>query len=317
MRQKAPEGDARDRRDERIAKWGRSRHEGYRKFKHSFQQPPPMLFTQDHHPLWLADTYRARSAFLIGGGPSFRDVDKAALLEPGVITMGVNNSVRTFRPNMHCSVDGPDHWVRSLWLDPRIQKFCPIDHAAKKIFNSDAWEFMGQRVGDCPNVVFYKRNEHFQAKQFLWEDTFNWGNHKNYGGCRSVLLPALRILFHLGFRKVFLLGVDLNMTEGSTYHFEQARSKGSVKGNNETYAKLKEWLAELRPLFEKEDFYVYNCNPSSNLKAFDFVPFADAMDDVRAHMDFVDVSSERTAGLYETKAEDKEKGINRVMEAAE
>ena len=35
-----------------------------------------MLFTQDHHPLWLGDMYRGRSAFLIAGGPSFAALDQ-------------------------------------------------------------------------------------------------------------------------------------------------------------------------------------------------------------------------------------------------
>jgi hypothetical protein len=80
-------------------------------------------------------------------------------------------------------------------MDPTIMKFVPICHASKFIFNSDEWKFMDVRVGDCPNIVYYKRNEHFKAKQFLWEDCINWGNHKDHGGGRSVMLAAIRILF--------------------------------------------------------------------------------------------------------------------------
>ena len=66
-----PSAEAKDKNDDQIARWGRSCHEGYRKFKHNFLQPAPLFFTQDHHPLWLGDIYRGRSAFLIAGGPSF------------------------------------------------------------------------------------------------------------------------------------------------------------------------------------------------------------------------------------------------------
>lgn len=309
MRQEIPQAEHKDGNDDRISRWGRSRHDGYRKFKHGFQQPPPLLFTQDHHPLWLGDIYRGRSAFLIAGGPSFSKIDKDKLNLPGVMTMGINNSVRTFRPSMWISVDSPDHWIRSTWLDPRIQKFVPIDMASKFLFNSDTWKFMEQRVGDCPNVVYFKRNEHFRAKQFLWEDCFNWGNHKDHGGGRSVMLLAIRMLYVLGFRKVYLLGVDFKMDRRHKYHFDQDRHKGSIRGNMSTYEKLNKWLVELRPLFEEQDFHVYNCNQQSNLKAFDHVSFDDAMDDVHSHMDFVDVSKERTQGLYDIKTEDKKKGV--------
>lgn len=303
-----PVADQQDMNDAKIARWGRSQHEGYRKFKHRFVQPAPMLFTQDHHPLWLGDMYRGRSAFLIAGGPSFGTLDHAQLRQPGVLTLGLNNSPKTFRPNLWVSVDAPDHFLRSIWLDPSITKFAPICHASKFIFNSDTWEFMDLRVGDCPNVVYYKRNEHFKAKQFLWEDCINWGNHKDMGGGRSVMLAALRILFILGIRRVYLLGVDFTMSETVKYHFDQDRNKGSINGNNATYQQLNARFTELRPYFEKEDFRVFNCNPGSNLKSFEFLTFEEAMHNILSEFDLVDVRNERTKGLYDTPTKEKKQG---------
>lgn len=167
------------------------------------------------------------------------------------------------------------------------------------------------RVGDCPNVVYYKRNEHFQPKQYLWEDCINWGNHKDHGGGRSVMLAAVRILHLLGFRRVYLLGCDMTMSETSKYHFEQDRTKGSIKGNNDTYQKLNKWFGQLRPIFEEQGFHVFNCNPASNLTAFEMISYEDAIEEAVGHMDGVDVATERTRGLYDTKTEDKRKGIGK------
>lgn len=306
-----PVATAKDVTDDEIARWGRSRHEGYRKYKKNFVQPPPLLFTQDHHPLWLGDMYRGRSAFLIAGGPSFSKIDHTKLHSPGLLTMGLNNSAKTFRPNLWVSVDSPDHFIRSIWLDPTIQKFVPICHASKFIFDSDAWQFMDIRVGDCPNVVYYKRNEHFQAKQFLWEDCINWGNHKKHGGGRSVMLAAIRILFILGIRQVYLLGVDFTMDQTQKYHFDQDRTSSSITGNNSAYEQLNSRFTELRPLFEEQNFHIYNCNPASGLKAFDFVTFEDAIREVRAEFGDIDVATERTKGLYDTPAKDKAEGVGK------
>jgi hypothetical protein len=299
----SPVAERKDKNDDRIARWGRSRHEGFHKFKHRFLQPPPLLFTQDHHPLWLGDIYRGRSAFLIAGGPSFVKIDRSMLRQPGILTMGLNNSVKTFRPNLWVSVDSPDHFLRSIWLDPTIMKFVPICHASKFIFDSDKWQFMDIRVGDCPNMVYYKRNEHFKAKQFLWEDCINWGNHKDHGGGRSVMLAALRILFILGIRRVFLLGVDFKMDQNRKYHLDQDRHKGSIGGNNATYQQLNARFKELRPYFKKEDFRIFNCNPNSKLKVFDFVSFEAAIQYALEEFDLVDVHNERTDGLYDMKKE--------------
>ena len=227
--------------------------------------------------------------------------------------MGLNNAVKTFRPNLWVSVDEPDHFLRSIWLDPAILKFSPLEYASKPIFNSDTWTFMQLTAGDCPNVAFFRRNDQFQAEHFLRQDSINWGNHRRYGGGRSVLLAALRILFILGFRRVFLLGVDFEMNEGYRYHFDQSRAAGSISGNNSTYEKLKRWLAELRPVLERDKFFVFNCNPASRLTAFEHVPVTEAVGMVlREEFDGVDIGAERTQGLYDTSAGDKRSGTSQT-----
>lgn len=234
-----------------------------------------------------------------------------------MLTMGINNSVKTFRPHLWTSVDSPEHFLRSIWLDPAITKFVPICHANKFIFNSDAWQYMNVRVGDCPGMVYFKRNEHFQAKQFLWEDCLNWGNHKIHGGGRSVMLLALRILFILGIRRVYLLGVDFKMDVTTKYHFEQNRSPSSISGNNSTYQKLIVWFRELRPLFEQEGFHVFNCNPESNLRVFDYVPFKKACARILTEFGDINIATENTNGLYDTPREVKKKGIRPTIHPGE
>ena len=124
--------------------------------------------------------------------------------KPGVITYGVNNGPATFRPNFWSCVDDPQRFLKSIWLDPLITKFVPHAHAEKPIFDGETWEDLrvdGKKVfvGECPNCVFFHRNEKFEPSRWLFEDKINWGNSKQYGGGRSVMLPALRILFLLGF----------------------------------------------------------------------------------------------------------------------
>lgn len=318
--QRAPRGKDADKNDDRSLRHNRARHEGFR--VGWYVQPPPMFFSADAHNLWIGDTYRGRSAFLICGGPSFAKLDHSKLRQPGIITLGVNNSPKTFRPNLWCSVDSPHNFIRSIWLDPQVQKFVPLDHTEKKLFDSDSWKQMDVKVRDCPNVVYFRRNEHFQAKQWLTESSFNWGDvgkpkqkdidsgkakldpNRMYGG-RSVMLPALRILFLLGFRRVYLLGCDFKMDEQNKYHFDQDRAAGSIGGNNDTYQRLGERFKMLRPLFEREGFHIFNCNPDSNLKAFDHVPFDKAVAEVVKEFG-VDTKNERTEGLYDREAKERE-----------
>ena len=297
--------DRDDKNDHSRMRHGREIHTG--QVVGAAYQSVPMLFSRDGHNLWLGDIYKNSSAFLILGGPSFANIDKTLLDKPGFLTMAVNNSVKSFRPNMWTCVDDPTHFIKSIWLDPKIQKFVPFDHAEKNIFDNEAWVETKTKVGDCPNVMFFRRNENFNAERYLFENTINWGNHGDLGGGRSVMLVALRLLYILGVRNVYLLGCDFNMSETQKYHFEQDRSKGSINGNNETYMKLIERFGRLKPIFDKVGFNVYNCNPDSGLKVFPYVSVEESVRRASISMP-KDINNERTAGLYERKAEEKKKG---------
>jgi hypothetical protein len=279
-----------------------------------FYQTNPFFFTRECSQLNIIGQYRGASAFLIAGGPSFKDVDKEILKNAGVWSMTLNNSICSFRGNAACIVDDPSRFVASLWLDHKVTKYVPAALFEKPLWDNRTivdidgniverrWQPMDMNVGDCPNVIGYRRNEKLHAARFLYEDTINWGNHKQWGGGRSVMLASLRILFLLGFRKVFLVGVDFDMRDDRRYHFDEGRTESAVKGNSSTYAKMTEWFEKLRPHFDAENFTVKNCNPDSNLKAFDFISVKDAVYEATSHIG--DVFQERSDGMY-TKWEDK------------
>ena len=300
----APPRTNNDTNDLRKNKSGRERHNGHLIGK--YLQSPPMLFSRDSHPLWMGDVYRGSSAFLILGGPSFSNIDKSKLSKPGILTMGVNNSVKSFRPNLWICVDDPTHFIKSTWLDPKITKFVPFSHSEKPIFDNESWKELTTKVGDCPSVFFYKRNERFVADQFLFEDTINWGNHKDYGGGRSVMLAAIRMLFYLGIRTIYLLGCDFNMNEQSKYHFEQDRTTSSIKGNLSTYKLLADRFKELKPIFEENGLEIFNCNSNSNLKVFPFIELDEAIKLASSELP-ADIVNERSAGLYDRISKEKEK----------
>ena len=291
-----------DKNDDSSFRHPRERHVGYTTTD-EFNQQVPHFFTNDRATINIEGMYKGRSAFMICNGPSFVKLDQNLLSLPGVMTFGINNGPKTHRPNFWTCVDDPSRFLKSIWMDAKIMKFIPQSHFDKKIFDNEKWEMTDIFVRDCPNVVGYMRNEKFEAEKFMMQSSLNWGNHKDFGGCRSVMLPSIRILHLLGFRKVYLLGCDMKMTETYAYHFDEQRSKGAVSCNNSTYDRLKsEYFPKLKPYFDKVGFQVFNCNPESELKVFPFISFEDAIKEATSGIP--DYKTERVWGLY-SKPEEK------------
>jgi hypothetical protein len=323
-------GEGRDKEDDKSIRHGLDRNDGFD--VGAYMQPPPILFSNLNHNLFLGDMYKGAACFLICGGPSLIENDLNKLNNPGIVTMGINNSAAVFRPNMWICVDNPQNFLLSIWNDPKIQKFTPICHKSKKLFDNNAYREVNKQVQDCPNVVYYTRNEKFQAKQFLVEDSVNWGNHSlycdcgykkpsnktvkvcpkcqrdNFWGSRTVMLAAMRIMFYLGFRRVYLVGADFKMEEGKGYAFKQDRSKQSIKNNNNTYRILNKRFDDLKPEFEKYNYQVFNCYKDSGLKTFPYISFEDAI----KRETIFNTDKENTEGLYDRKAKEKEKKKEKI-----
>ncbi len=271
----------------------------------------PFFYTRAGAVLPLEGLYRGGHAFLIANGPSFACLDRTELHQRWTMTM--NNGAKSFRARANCTVDDPSRFSMSIWLDPTIMKFVPMSHFEKPLWDNrlllmeqgwkQRWQESKIKAGDCPNVVGYRRNEKFHAPRWLSEETINWGNHGRWGGGRSVLLASLRILYLLGFRHVYLLGVDFEMSSNKRYHFDEGRTPHAIKGNMETYSKLQQWFTELQPLFLKAGYHVWNCNPESKLTAFPHMPYAEALQHSSLHLG--DPANEQTDGMYSRQADIK------------
>jgi len=280
----------RDHNDSNSLHWGGARGDG-EVLGHPVRNAP-MFFRDNGMNVDLVDLYRGSSVFLILNGPSFAEVDHSKLREPGILTFGINNGAHAFRPHFWTSVDDPTRFMESIWADPLITKFVPMAHFQKPIWDVQANTVSQRKVKSYPNVIGFRRNEQFLANQWLYEDTINWGNHKNRGGGRSVMLSALRLCFLLGFRRVFLLGCDFHMDTEKRYWFPEERSNAAIRNNTNAYQMLSNYFKELLPHFEEANFEVINCTPNSRLDVFPKWELDKALEQAR-----VDTSA-TTEGMY-------------------
>ena len=96
-----------------------------------YGQHMPLFFSREGAEIDVVGSYRGASAFLICNGPSFVKHDLSKLQLPGIMTFGINNGPKTFRPNFWTCVDDPVRFLKSIWLDPKIMKFVPQAHFEK------------------------------------------------------------------------------------------------------------------------------------------------------------------------------------------
>lgn len=247
-----------------------------------------ILYNLDGNPLYLEGFYQNGSVFICLAGPSLSRVDSSALYNRGLVTASVNNVAATnIRPNFWFSVDEPKSFCDIIWKDPAILKFVASENKDKSFYvrdSSNRLQASNILINTLPSVVVYHRNEDFDEKRFLTESTVNWGMksslidpHGNKGN-RSVLYVVIRILFYLGFRKMFLLGADFYMNpDGPQYCFDQKKDNTACRSNNSCYDIINKRLRHLRPFLEKYDCKIYNCTEGSKLEAFEHITLEKAM----------------------------------------
>ncbi len=139
---------------------------------------------------------------------------------------------------------------------------------------------------DAPNVWGFERRAWMMPDDsFFLEPSASWGNHDVGSGKTNqpktvcTMLLGMRILYYLGARTIYLVGVDFNMDTSrqllENYSFDEERDNSACQSNNRQFEIVNEWLCKMTEdgVFEKFGLSVFNTNRESHLRAFSFVPF--------------------------------------------
>lgn len=259
------------------------------------------------------------AAFLVCGGPSLKEIPYQRLAERGIYSLAVNNSAGLVPCKAFVFSDPPQKFHSGIFLDPCVTVFAPLPKLKKHIrfkMMDGTFTESTRRVRECPNVLGFKRCSEFIPENFLTSEMASWGTNKaaakRTGREKTVstMLLGLRLLHYLGFRRVYMIGVDLTMTPDDTkaiqYAFPQKKESGGVLANLGSYRVINQMLVDLRPVFDAAGYHVFNCNPKSGCSAFDYVPFEHALQDCRG---LVPEGEFDLAGWYEK--DPKKKRISR------
>jgi hypothetical protein len=236
----------------------------------------PVFFSHDMRTIDLTDFYRDRPAFLCGRGPSLEQMDLTFLNKPGVLSLALNGACELLRPTLWLVNDPPDRFTQPYWNDPGVIKLIPREH--RDVMIAD-----GKDVKAHAATLFFARNARFRADRFLIEPTFNIGcdvgvdDGLGHASGRSVMLPAIKILYVLGVRRVYLLGCDFKMNPEKPYAGSDIKSERACKTNNNKFQIINARLEVLWRPFHDAGFEILNCTPGSELTAFPTIPYDEAV----------------------------------------
>lgn len=196
--------------------------------------------------------------YIIGGGPSLKHFNFNVLRNK--ITIAANKSI--------FDIPSPDYFISVDYTFLRkVKKYSFSTINAKKFFvadfsHPDLVEIDGQIIDKRFNLVYNLReyDRVIKAQKFLgigysFED-FNAG--RNSGYC------ALQLAVILGFKKIYLLGIDLGNQKDTHYHEGYGQSRSIFESKLDEYYEY--FLIGLEQLIhERPDIQVISCSKISRL----------------------------------------------------
>lgn len=199
-------------------------------------------------------SWKNRPAFLIGGGPSLGGFDFKRLR--GHRTIGVNRAYEFFDPTIAFSMD--TRFLRWI-LDG---KYGP--EATAKFEKTPAYKvWLLTYTASLPADIFVipvYRNHAWGMDHMSWrmEDGIGHGANSGFG--------ALNLALVLGANPIYLLGFDLDHTNGKSHY----HGGHPVPQTIETVRKYRGIFQATAEDIKSHGFKIVNLNKNSGLQCFDF-----------------------------------------------
>lgn len=230
----------------------------------------------------LKNRYLNKSIFSLSIGPSLATLALDKLKDKYTCGMKLI-PVQYFTPTFFVCLEEWTEIPASIWEDKQLIKFVPEGILEKGYLKPHGSIFRSEPLKNVPNVFSFQLGECFKSSTYLSEKCITWGCKKNYRdefgirGRRSIFLALFKLYYVLGFRKIYLCGVDFSMSKEQPYCYKREKSEIAVSENNILYKTLSRRLESLVPYFQDAGLEVYNCNPNSHLTVFPYKAFEECL----------------------------------------
>lgn len=224
----------------------------------------------------IKEKKRGDSIFVIGNGPSLRVDDLEAIAECGIPSIGTNNIFYAFektnwRPDFFVLSDHES--IREYASSERIQK---IVTDIPKIISDNYYEFCCNCSDE--NTYFFQQLQSFPDVRYSGDIT------EGVYSSDTVTYAALQIASYLGYKNIYLLGVDNGGStgEGKKYHFyEEKVGEVDINGFESTFFRANTGYSYADSYSKNNGFRIFNATRGGCLEAFQRVSFESVIGEFR------------------------------------
>ncbi len=231
----------------------------------------------------IRNSHLNESCFIIGNGPSLTKEDLATLHNKNIDTFAVNRIFKIFpetdwRPTYYVSTDAVliRDTLKEVDEIPARIKFIPLQNKY----------YLGITVKDAKYFFRNDIRENDQPEGF----SLDCSDQVNMRG--TVTIACMQLAMHLGYKYIYLLGIDHNFDKVITengeviidpsvknYFIEGYDSDVSKEVQHDLGTTTKSYM-DVKRFVDKTDVKIYNASRQTKLTVFDRITFEDALEQI-------------------------------------
>lgn len=231
----------------------------------------------------IRNSHLGESCFIIGNGPSLTVEDLNTLHDNGIDTFAVNRIYQIFpqtrwRPTYFVSTD-------AVMLRDKLEEAAAIPAKIKFIPLQNKY-YLGIKIKGAKYFFRNDRREKDQPEGFSLDCT----EQVNMRG--TVTIACMQLAMHLGYKHIYLLGIDHNfdkvITENGEVIIDPSVKNYFVEGyDQDVLSEVQHDLGtttkayyDVRRFIDKTDVNIYNASRKTKLEAFPKVTFEEALEQI-------------------------------------
>ena len=233
----------------------------------------------------IRNTHLGESCFIIGNGPSLTVEDLNTLHQKGIDTFAVNRIYQIFpktdwRPTYFVSTD-------AVMLRDKLEEAEKVPAKIKFIPLQNKY-YLGIKLKGAKYFFRNDLREKDQPEGFSLDCT----EQVNMRG--TVTIACMQLAMHLGYKHIYLLGIDHNfdkiITADGEIVIDPSVKNYFIEGYDDDVAKEVQHdlgnttraYYDVRRFIDKTDVKIYNASRKTKLEAFERVTFEEALEQIEA-----------------------------------